>query len=211
MMRAYDELYLGKARMTLAWMFDYAVNGCRIEIEDFYRMFLMSSYARRFETGNCSVVAGLSGVELAQRVIWEHDEQRELPKPIFSLDRSPEYWLGFYLSYYQWYNNLKFEQITSKVTIRDILLMYRKYHEMDVMHFVVALDEMRQEQQVARLQEYRKRICLSQRELAEKADVPLRTIQQYEQKQKNINHARVDYVIRLAQALYCRPDDLMEL
>ena len=211
MMRAYDELYLGKARMTLAWMFDYAVNGCRIEIEDFYRMFLMSSYARRFETGNCSVVAGLSGVELAQRVIWEHDEQRELPKPIFSLDRSPEYWLGFYLSYYQWYNNLKFEQITSKVTIRDILLMYRKYHEMDVMHFVVALDEMRQERQVARLQEYRKRICLSQRELAEKADVPLRTIQQYEQKQKNVNHARVDYVIRLAQALYCRPDDLMEL
>ena len=211
MMRAYDELYLGKARMTLAWMFDYAVNGCRIEIEDFYRMFLMSSYARRFETGNCSVVAGLSGVELAQRVIWEHDEQRELPKPIFSLDRSPEYWLGFYLSYYQWYNNLKLEQITSKVTIRDILLMYRKYHEMDVMHFVVALDEMRQERQVARLQEYRKRICLSQRELAEKADVPLRTIQQYEQKQKNINHARVDYVIRLAQALYCRPDDLMEL
>lgn len=211
MIRAYDELYLGKARMTLAWMFDYAVNGCRIEIEDFYRMFLMSSYARRFETGNCSVVAGLSGVELAQRVIWEHDEQRELPKPIFSLDRSPEYWLGFYLSYYQWYNNLKFEQITSKVTIRDILLMYRKYHEMDVMHFVVALDEMRQERQVARLQEYRKRICLSQRELAEKADVPLRTIQQYEQKQKNINHARVDYVIRLAQALYCRPDDLMEL
>lgn len=211
MIRAYDELYLGKARMTLAWMFDYAVNGCRIEIEDFYRMFLMSSYARHFETGNCSVVAGLSGVELAQRVIWEHDEQRELPKPIFSLDRSPEYWLGFYLSYYQWYNNLKFEQITSKVTIRDILLMYRKYHEMDVMHFVVALDEMRQERQVARLQEYRKRICLSQRELAEKADVPLRTIQQYEQKQKNINHARVDYVIRLAQALYCRPDDLMEL
>ena len=210
-MRAYDELYLGKARMTLAWMFDYAVNGCRIEIEDYYRMFLMSSYARRFETGNCSVVAGLSGVELAQRVILEQDEQANLPDPVYSLDRSPEYWLGFYLSYYQWYNNLKFEQITSKVTIRDILLMYRKYHEMDVMHFVVALDEMRQERQIARLQEYRRRICLSQRELAEKADVPLRTIQQYEQKQKNINHARVDYVIRLAQALYCRPDDLMEL
>ena len=63
---AYDEIYLGKARMTLAWMFDYAVNGCRIEMEDFYRMFLTSTYVHRFETGNCSVVAGLSGVELAQ-------------------------------------------------------------------------------------------------------------------------------------------------
>ena len=69
MMRAYDELYLGKARMTLAWMVDYAVNGWRSEIGDFQRMFLMSSYARRFETGNCPVVTGLSGVELAQRVI----------------------------------------------------------------------------------------------------------------------------------------------
>lgn len=44
-----------------------------------------------------------------------------------------------------------------------------------------------------------------------KADVPLRTIQQYEQKQKNINHARADYVIRLAKALYCRPEDLLEV
>ena len=64
---------------------------------------------------------------------------------------------------------------------------------------------------MSRLQEYRRRIGLSQRELSERADVPLRTIQQYEQKQKNINHARADYVIRLAKALYCRPEDLLEV
>ena len=107
-----------------------------------------------------------------------------------------------------------FEQITDKVTITSVLLMYQKYHEMDIRQFVYGLDEMRachQKRQVARLQEYRKRISLSQKELAEKADVPLRTIQQYEQKQKNINHARADYVIRLAKALYCRPEDLLEL
>lgn len=91
--------------------------------------------------------------------------------------------------------------------------MYRKYHEMDIRQFICELDKMRAEhkqRQVARLQEYRKLISLSQRELAEKADVPLRTIQQYEQKQKNINHARADYVIRLAKALYCKPEDLLE-
>ena len=168
MIHAYDEIYLGKAQMTLAWMFDYAVNGCRIDVEEFYRMFLTSAYVHRFEKGNCSVVAGLSGVELAQRVIWERTPDEELPQPVFSLARSPEY----------------------------------------------GLDEMRachQKRQVARLQEYRKRVPLSQKELAEKADVPLRTIQQYEQKQKNINHARADYVIRLAKALYCSPEDLLEL
>ena len=82
---------------------------------------------------------------------------------------------------------------------------------MDVTNFVYALDEMRDDEaQMARLKEYRNRIGISQRELADRAEVPLRTIQQYEQKQKNINHARVDYVIRLAKALYCRPDDLLE-
>lgn len=213
MMRAYDELYLGKARMTLAWMFDYGVNGCGIDMEQFYRMFLTSSYVHRFERGDCSVIAGLSGVELAQRVISEATDAIDFPEPVFSLDRSPEYWLGFYLSYYQWYRNVMFAQITMQVAIMDILLMYHKYHEMDVMNFVCALDEMREDdrgRQISRLQEYRKRIGLSQRELSERADVPLRTIQQYEQKQKNINHARADYVFRIAKALYCRPDDLLE-
>ena len=78
MIHAYDEIYLGKAQMTLAWMFDYAVNGCRIDVEEFYRMFLTSAYVHRFEKGNCSVVAGLSGVELAQRVIWERTPDKEL-------------------------------------------------------------------------------------------------------------------------------------
>lgn len=53
MIHAYDEIYLGKAQITLAWMFDYAINGCRIDVEEFYRMFLASAYVHRFEKGNC--------------------------------------------------------------------------------------------------------------------------------------------------------------
>lgn len=100
------------------------------------------------------------------------------------------------------------------MTITSILLMYQKYHEMDIRQFVCALDEMRahhQQRQVARLQEYRRRICLSQKELAEKADVPLRTIQQYEQRRKDINKAQAEYVIKLSQVLCCKPQELMEI
>ena len=32
-----------------------------------------------------------------------------------------------------------------------------------------------------------------------------------EQRQKNINHARADYIIRLSKALKCEPEMLMEL
>ena len=48
---------------------------------------------------------------------------------------------------------------------------------------------------------------MSQRELTDKTEIPVRTIQQYEQKQKNINKAQVDYLIRLSKVLYCEPED----
>lgn len=176
-------------------------------------MFLNSDYSKRFCQGDCAVVAGLSGVELAQRVIWEKTFDKELPQPVFSLDRSPEYWLGFFMAFYQWYSDLTFAQITENITITEILHMYQKYHEMDVMHFVIDMEQMRVEnasRRTARLQEYRKLLGLSQRELAARSEVPLRTIQQYEQRQKNINHARTDYVLRLSNVLCCRPEDLLE-
>lgn len=62
----------------------------------------------------------------------------------------------------------------------------------------------------SRLKTYRRLIGLSQVELAEKANVPLRTLQQYEQRQKNINKAQAEYVIRLADSLNCHPADLLE-
>jgi DNA-binding transcriptional regulator YiaG len=213
MMRAYDECYLGKARISLAWMFDYAVNGCQLELEEFYRQFLWSSYSKRFAYGESTVIAGMSGVELACRVMQEADSEFSFVKPVFSIDRSPEYWLGHSLAYYQWYRNLSFAQITERIPIGDILLLYRKYHEMDIRQFVDALDEMRADaraRQGSRLQEYRRLLRMSQKELAERSGVPLRTIQQYEQGQKNINHARAEYVIALSQVLYCRPEELLE-
>lgn len=61
-----------------------------------------------------------------------------------------------------------------------------------------------------RLKRYRSLVGLSQRELAERADIPVRTIQQYEQRQKNINKAQLEYVIRLSKVLHCSVEDLVE-
>ena len=64
--------------------------------------------------------------------------------------------------------------------------------------------------QDTRLKQMRLRNGLSQRELSEASKVPLRTIQQYEQRQKNINKAGAEYVIDLASALNCDPGMLLE-
>jgi transcriptional regulator with XRE-family HTH domain len=51
----------------------------------------------------------------------------------------------------------------------------------------------------------------SQAELAKETGIPLRTIQQYEQGQKNINKAQAEYIIKLSKALYCEPAALLEM
>ena len=75
------------------------------------------------------------------------------------------------------------------------MALYSPYHEMDIRQFVDKMNEL---------------VGLNQRELAELSGVPLRTIQQYEQRQKDINKAQAQYLVMLAQVLGCDMRDLME-
>ena len=56
----------------------------------------------------------------------------------------------------------------------------------------------------------RNKLKLTQKELSELSGVPVRTIQQYEQRQKNINKAQTEYLVMLSKALSCKVEDLLE-
>ncbi len=51
---------------------------------------------------------------------------------------------------------------------------------------------------------------VTQAELSERSGVSLRSIQMYEQRNKNINKASVDKVYSLAKVLGCTMEDLIE-
>lgn len=70
--------------------------------------------------------------------------------------------------------------------------------------------EVSKEEYKTKLRYYRERKGITQAELAKRADVNFRTLQDYEQGSKSINGARVDTVSRLAQALDCDVNDLIE-
>jgi transcriptional regulator with XRE-family HTH domain len=59
------------------------------------------------------------------------------------------------------------------------------------------------------LQAMRKKANLSQSELAAVSDVKLRAIQTYEIEQRNINHAKLETLCKLALALDCTLYDLL--
>ena len=61
-----------------------------------------------------------------------------------------------------------------------------------------------------KLQEMRKAKGLSQSQLAEMAEINVRTLQHYEQMSKNFDHARLDTILRVCLALECKIEDITE-
>lgn len=210
-MNAYDRLYLEDAQSALAAMLDYAVYSLKYELRFFYNMFLESSVSRKFANGDAGTIAGKSGAELA-RIVVEETTRKECSIPYEStLYKSPEYWAGWALAYYQWSVGEEFAEIETLMSIDDICLMYSRYHEQDIAKFVERVNEIRMQRRcMTYLKKLRQNAGLSQGELARITEIPVKTIQQYEQRQKNINKASAEYVIRLSKALNCSPEKLIE-
>ena len=203
MIHAYNKLYVSKARSTLASLFDYAVHDCGLSLSDVWNTFRSSDIGHRFEVGDPSIVAGRSGIELAMG-LFNVDKEHH-PR----YDKTPEYWVGWAIAYYQWYRNLRFEEIMLPIEV--VRTLYAPYHEMDILQFCDQMDILLgYDKTTSNLKRIRMSMGLSQGELAALTGIPVRTIQQYEQKQKDINGARAEYVILLAKVLDCDPIYLLE-
>ena len=208
MICSYDEALLHRAKTRMGHMLDTAVSLYGCGLVQFYEMFLNSPYSARFERGDSSVISGMSGHELAYAIISEH-KNVDLREYDFSIERSREYWIGWSLSHYQWVSARSFMYINELIPIDEMYAMYPKYHEMDVSQFIDRVNEIESEYKKKTFKRLRKYAGLSQKELADKTGIPVRTIQQYEQGQKMLAHARVDVVIRLSKALYCTIEDIV--
>ena len=95
--------------------------------------------------------------------------------------------------------------------MREIEKLYGTLHEASEDKFVEAAEAIRaRKQAVTKLQRQRKRLRYSQRDLAERSGVNLRTLQQYELGTKDLRRAAVDSVLALASVLGCSIEDLLE-
>ncbi len=106
---------------------------------------------------------------------------------------------------------MSFAEIVRYVPIKNIIALYLPYHEMDIRQFVDKVNAMyRAAKPETNLKLLRQKAGLSQRALADLSGIPVRTIQQYEQRQKNINKAQTEYLVVLAKVLCCEVDELIE-
>ena len=211
MIHAYREIYLSNARSALGDAFDYAINTCGISGKDFVKLFITSSVSKRMENGEPSFLAGKSGIEIAAEVVSETMGKKLDIAPEEHFGRSEEYWIGWVVAYYQWYSSRRYSDIFKVLTYEDLQKMYYTLHEADITKFVEIADE--------RIKEFfadtnLKRIRMSygctQAELAERSGVSLRSIQMYEQRNKDINKASAETVYRISKVLGCTMEDLIE-
>ncbi|MBQ9699217.1 MAG: helix-turn-helix transcriptional regulator [Lachnospiraceae bacterium] len=211
MMHAYDKMYLEKGRNALARMLDFAVYQLKYDIDTYVDMFIASGISRRFEHGDVSLIVGKSGVEITYEVLYESLGGVERVYVEYTANRSPEYWAGWALAYYQWLKGLSFADIVKVVPLSRIVSMYPTYHEMDIRQFVDKMDEMCEQHTFdTKLKQRRKLADMSQSQLSEATGVSVRTIQQYEQRQKDVSKANVSTLAKFARALYCDITDLID-
>lgn len=235
MNQAYNILYLDKARKSLARVLDYAVHDLHYDAVTFFDLFLSSGVAELFGRGDVRIIAGMSGVELAYHVLKVSGIYTERTSYRYTTGRSKEYWTGWALAQYQWEHSVPFAAITGAVNLDDIIEIISVYRESEIRtlsegldwmetltvpdhmsednynSFSVKLDEeLSHPDKMTALKSMRLKSGFSQSRLAAVSGIPVRTIQQYEQRQKDIRKAGFENILKLAAVLSCEPNDLLD-
>lgn len=211
MMHAYSEKYLNSATTILAEMADYAVNDCGLDGDEFMHMFIVSGAAKLFARGNLKYITGRSGIEIADEVIRKVKNDHTAAPLTDSVNKTPEYWAGWALAQYQWYTAKPFDDILRDLPFSAIVKLYGTLHEADITKFYHVVDEIiAKENPLTNLKRIRNAAGITQEKLALDSGVSLRSIQMYEQRNKDINKAQAITLAKISRVLGCDVEDLLE-
>ena len=178
--------------------FDYAINDCQIDGTEFVKMFVASTACRKIENGEASYISGKSGIEIAIECVYEITGKELAVEPSEKFSRSAQYWCGWAVCYYKWWSSRRYANIFRAVSYEDMLGLYSALHESSVENIASVIDEkVRAFYPETNLKRIRTAYGCSQRKLAEMSGVSLRSIQMYEQRNKEINKAQSELLYHL--------------
>ena len=138
--KAYNEEYLRYTKNKIGNMLDYASYGLNEDVDRFMDKFIKSGIAEMFGEGHPKYILGTSGYELAAEVEYEMTGKTIDINPVAADYKSPVYWAGWALAYYQWVSGLSFEEIQKAVPVSEIVSMYHPLHEAGLEKFADVMD-----------------------------------------------------------------------
>ncbi len=189
----------------------YLKNVKKEEPENFFRLLRISGLAEDWESG---MDLSLPAEEPAciYRAVMTVLGQEPMEQEEEAIPEDPKtQWVGDVLEYLQKQTGKSFSSILEDISIRELEVFYEPLKALSVAQcYLVIREKIRQKGKKTWIQRMRRRSGLSQRELAEKSGVNLRTLQQYEIRDKDIDKAAAGKVLSMARVLSCRPEELME-
>lgn len=201
--QSYNEFYLPYVSENLGTMFEHAIDSGKNPII-FWNTFIVSNVAKQIEIGNPKYLTS-SALDYLIELYGKGISNRQ------HIAKDRYYWAGWILAQFQYYTGYSFYKINKYLSIERVLDMYPTLHEADVTKFYdVAMTYFKNQPEVTNLQRIRKARGLSQKELSNRANVTIRSIQMYEQKQKDINKAQAQTLYHIARVLGCNIEDLLE-
>ena len=209
--KPYSETQLNRFMDKMGDAFDYAINDCKIDGSEFVKMFVASTACKKIENGETSYISGKSGIKIAIECVYEITGKKLAVEPSGKFSCSAQFWCGWAVCYYQCLSSRKYADIFKAVSYEDMLGFYQTLHEASVEKIASVINErIRTTYPETNLKRIRTTYGCSQRELAEMSGVGLRSIQMYEQRNKDINKAQSESLYRLAKSLGCTMEDLLE-
>ena len=203
MTNAYNEQFLDIIQRKVSVMFELAVLEEHIDIDAFAKKFISSPVCHALENADPVYALGKSANELLALILG--NEPLNIETGSYA---SPEYWVGWVLSYAQWHFNKPYATIIAAIPCSKILDHYFPYHEMDITHSMDLIAKYLKP--VCPLKQIRQKRGISQTQLANLSNVPLRTIKAYEQGTVDIAKAQAETLYALAQTLNCSIEDLIK-
>ena len=123
MIHAYNEQFVGIIQTKVAAMFELAVLEEHIDIDAFAQKFISSSVCHALENADPVYALGKSANELLALILGNEPLNIET-----SSYASPEYWVGWVLSYAQWHFNKPYAAIIAAIPCSQLLDNYFPYH-----------------------------------------------------------------------------------
>ncbi len=234
-----DNVFLvNKACISVGKMLDHAVYSLHQNADTFFALFITSGLAAKLQKADINIISGNSGIELSYEVMKRCGISYERTTPRHTTGLSKEFYAAHALAHIQYDTGISYNELIHIISVSDIIRLYDSYHSRAVSLLPWQMsdsdraeaieeiksgftDELRSAFEAAginslhikketHLKEMRLRNGLSQSRLAAASGIPVRTIQQYEQRRKDINKASADSIIRLAYVLNCEPSSLLE-
>lgn len=198
---------------TLGKAFEFAEKCLPEGAAGFYRRFANSSVAATCTGPDAHPEIGGSAIELVLDVNEDASIDTLLmnEKRLSKQETGRLRWEAELLCRYQWETGLPFPAVLRTLTEERLRALHADHAELPPAEVVQRISVPETHESTAtNLARIRRERGLSQAGLAKASGVTLRSIQQYEQRKKDISHAQARSVLALAQALSCTMEELLE-